>query len=207
MNIFAIHLSPVKSAQELHDKHVVKMILESAQMLANALGDQYGNRLTPLLTKRFVTKNFHLIALSDRRLGLALFLEQYFRGRVFGWDCFGRLHFSTRGYSSHPCTVWARSSYPNLCWLVVHGLALCHEYRKRYKKQHCLQREYLRLSKLIPDLYEWKKVKSFARAMPSELKYSREISDTEAYQLYLKNHKSWYKQGWKRSSMPEWLQK
>ena len=36
MNIFVTDLCPVKSAQEQCDKHVVKMVLESAQMLSTA---------------------------------------------------------------------------------------------------------------------------------------------------------------------------
>ena len=36
MNIFALHNNPVISAKMQHDKHVVKMILESAQMLCSA---------------------------------------------------------------------------------------------------------------------------------------------------------------------------
>ena len=36
MNIFAVHEDPKTSAQQLCDKHVVKMILESAQMLCSA---------------------------------------------------------------------------------------------------------------------------------------------------------------------------
>ena len=36
MNIFVVHQDPKTSAQQLCDKHVVKMILESAQMLCSA---------------------------------------------------------------------------------------------------------------------------------------------------------------------------
>ena len=36
MNIFALDKCPIKSAQLQHDKHVVKMVLESAQMLCSA---------------------------------------------------------------------------------------------------------------------------------------------------------------------------
>lgn len=35
MNIFVLHTNPKKAAQYHHDKHVVKMILESAQMLCS----------------------------------------------------------------------------------------------------------------------------------------------------------------------------
>ena len=42
MNLFACHDHPVKAAQALPDKHVVKMCIENAQMLAVALGDLHG---------------------------------------------------------------------------------------------------------------------------------------------------------------------
>ena len=42
MNLFACDQNPVKAAQALPDKHVVKMCVENAQMLAVALGDLHG---------------------------------------------------------------------------------------------------------------------------------------------------------------------
>lgn len=42
MNLFAVDYDPVKAAQALPDKHVVKMCIENAQMLAVALGDLHG---------------------------------------------------------------------------------------------------------------------------------------------------------------------
>jgi hypothetical protein len=42
MNLFACNSDPVKAAQALPDKHVVKMCIENAQMLAVALGDLHG---------------------------------------------------------------------------------------------------------------------------------------------------------------------
>lgn len=41
MNIFAVDADPIKSAQQLPDKHVTKMILESAQMLSIVFSDHY----------------------------------------------------------------------------------------------------------------------------------------------------------------------
>jgi hypothetical protein len=40
MNIFAIYRCPLKSARHLVDSHVVKMVLESAQMLANCFSPE-----------------------------------------------------------------------------------------------------------------------------------------------------------------------
>ena len=41
MNIFAVNEDPITSAQELPDKHVTKMILESAQMLSLVFSKHY----------------------------------------------------------------------------------------------------------------------------------------------------------------------
>jgi hypothetical protein len=41
MNIFAVDQCPIKSAKQLPDKHVTKMILESAQMLSIVFSDHY----------------------------------------------------------------------------------------------------------------------------------------------------------------------
>lgn len=43
MNIFVTSSSPAKCAQELDDKRMVKMVLESCQLLNNALVLQYGH--------------------------------------------------------------------------------------------------------------------------------------------------------------------
>ena len=49
MNIFYLDKDPVVAAQMMCDKHVVKMILESAQMLSTAHrvldGDTYANKV------------------------------------------------------------------------------------------------------------------------------------------------------------------
>lgn len=40
------------------------------------------------------------------------------------------------GHLNHPCTIWARTSQQNWLWLWQHAMALCHEYRRIYGKQH-----------------------------------------------------------------------
>ena len=37
MNIFVLHEDPIQAAQMMCDKHIPKMIVESAQMMASAL--------------------------------------------------------------------------------------------------------------------------------------------------------------------------
>ena len=49
MNIFYLHKDPYKAASYVYDKHKVKMILESAQMLCTA-HRYYGNEDVPYKT-------------------------------------------------------------------------------------------------------------------------------------------------------------
>ena len=41
MNIFVVDIDPSKAAQSLCDKHVVKMVLETAQILSTISGGPY----------------------------------------------------------------------------------------------------------------------------------------------------------------------
>ena len=70
MNIFAVHPDPSKAASMLPDKHVTKMILESAQMLSIVYSNHYwdiGEVMkvdgTPFKTARGAFKN-HPFAFS-----------------------------------------------------------------------------------------------------------------------------------------------
>jgi hypothetical protein len=46
---------------------------------------------------------------------------------------------STDAYRNHPASVWVRESKENMEWSIVHGLAQCEEYTKRYKRRHASQ--------------------------------------------------------------------
>ena len=171
MNLFTCEEHPVKAAQALPDKHVVKMCIENAQMLAVALGDQHG-------------------------LGL---------GQIRKKD---GTYYSQRAHYNHPSTVWVRSSYANLAWTIVHGLALCSEYMHRYGKIHASVIAHLDAKDLFHrhtdwQLDLWSFHTPFARAMPEYLKFDESISNIEAYRRYLVFHKPWA--GWKvEDRKPTW---
>ena len=171
MNLFACEDHPVKAAQALPDKHVVKMCIENAQMLAVALGDLHG----------------------------------------LGWGEIRKkdgTYYSQRAHFNHPSTVWVRSSYANLAWTIVHGLALCSEYMYRYDKVHASVIAHLDAKRLFHSnapfgLDSWTLHTPFARAMPEYLKYDENINDVDAYRMYLVNHKPWA--AWKvEDRKPTW---
>ena len=109
MNIFALHESPEVSTEMACDKHVVKMILESAQLLCTVHRVLDGTEYTDL------TKNGRKIK----------------RWRLDD-DIKENLLYKA-GWLKHPSTVWLMQSGFNYNWLYRHMMALNEEFKKRYK--------------------------------------------------------------------------
>ena len=110
MNIFYVDRDPVKAAQMMCDKHIVKMILESAQMLCTVKRVLDG---TPYDDK---TKNGRKI----KRWRLENPNEEAIIYKA--------------GWLRHPSTQWVMKSAYNYRWLYNHMMALNEEYKKRYNK-------------------------------------------------------------------------
>ena len=110
MNIFYVDRNPVTAAQMMCDKHIIKMILESAQMLCTAKRVLDG---TPYDDK---TKNGRKI----KRWRLDNPNEEAIIYKA--------------GWLRHPSTQWVIKSAYNYIWLYNHMMALNQEYKLRYKK-------------------------------------------------------------------------
>lgn len=111
MNIFYIDPDPVVAAQSMVDKHVVKMILESAQLLSTAHRLLDGQEVAG---KSKTGRNAKRWILGDERDSV--------------------LYQAT--HINHPSAVWCRQSVENYNWLVEHFFALGDEYTYRYGKTH-----------------------------------------------------------------------
>ena len=176
MNIFVVDESPEVSAQSLCDKHVVKMILESGQMLSTAHryldGDLYyemskGDR--PRKIKRW--------KLNDERedkLWKATFMH-------------------------HPCTVWTFETSENYMWHQRHAIALCKEYTYRYGKVHSAENLIDYLSTLPKNIPQGN-LTEFAIAMPDEFKVKNSV---QSYRNYYNGAKSRFAK-WTLRTQPEW---
>lgn len=117
MNIFYISPDPEEAARWMVDKHVVKMILESAQLLSTAHRVLDG-RLTAGKSK--TGRNVKRYVLEDAREPVVY----------------------TATHVNHPSAVWARKSVENYNWLYEHFFELGREYTYRYGKTHkCFQGE------------------------------------------------------------------
>ena len=111
MNIFYLSKDPVEAAQAHLDKHVVKMILEYAQLLSTAHRINDG-------TERIVLSD------SGRKK------------RVWQLEDDRDTTLYSATHVNHPSAIWARQTSCNYEWLYQLFCATCDEYTHRYGKVH-----------------------------------------------------------------------
>lgn len=111
MNIFYLSEDPNEAARWMVDRHVVKMILETAQLLSTAHRVLDGEETVSIVNGR---KKKKWIIKTDERDAV--------------------LYSAT--HINHPCAIWARQSVENYNWLFDHFIALGQEYTYRYDKIH-----------------------------------------------------------------------
>lgn len=159
------------------DKHVVKMILESAQLLSTAHRLLDGQET---LGKSKTGRNVKRYILSDARDAI--------------------LYQAT--HVNHPSSVWARQSVENYNWLVEHFFALGDEYTYRYGKTHkCFGELSYQLQSPPKNLQDYDMT-----TMPSAMADEYKISDDPLinYRNYYKNGKQ-RMHSWKSRNPPEWI--
>lgn len=183
MNIFFLHSSPVKAAQSMCDKHVVKMILESCQMLSTAHRVIDG---TEYLEKTKNGRNIKRWKLKNKKMESALYKATHY---------------------NHPSAVWVRQSLANYSWLLVHTRELLKEYSLRYGKKHKCE-EIIPFLENPPEGLKGDHCTPFVKAISEEI-YPEciGISDPiKAYRLYynLKNKRQ-FQMTWKNRKTPAWI--
>ena len=177
MNIFYIDEDPVQAARWMVDKHVVKMILESAQLLSTAhrVIDGMETVVVNPETKRKIKRWI----LPDSRESI--------------------LYKST--HVNHPSAVWCRESVQNYIWLSDHLMALLDEYTYRYEKRHACSELAFYLQSPPFNL------KNYDRTpMPSAMADEYKLSDDPLtnYRNYYKMGKSSLHR-WTKRPQPEWI--
>jgi hypothetical protein len=114
-------------------------------------------------------------------------------------------------FRNHPCTIWAAKNHYNTAWLIIHGLALCGEYKRRYDKIHSCN-ETLFIAKKIFHSKAHRAIvcssmaDNFVRAMPDEYKLDTSIDTFTAYKMYIAS-KPWVASNYLRdpSKKPDWV--
>jgi hypothetical protein len=182
MNIFYVDKDPITAAQMLGDKHVIKMILESAQILSTAHRVLDGIQVKVTYAKDGKTRNKNVWVLDDARNDI----------------------FYSATHINHPCSKWVRESVENYQWVVEHMFALDSEYKYRFDKaeSHKSVRElgyYLQSPPLA--LKEWDQTNPVC-CMPEEY-----ITDdpVESYRNYYRGAKQ-NLHVWTKRISPDWIQ-
>ncbi len=179
MNIFVLDEDPKEAARQMCDKHVVKMIVESGQMLSTVWRVLDGEEWTDY------SKNGRRI--KRWKLPYALFEQMLYKASFVG----------------HPCTQWAMKNDKNYYWLAQHAYELCKEYTRRYKKTHKAEDmiSYL-LYRKPANIPSADSTTPFAQAMPDEYKNEDAV---EAYRAYYLGEKTYFAE-WKNAETPKWYE-
>jgi hypothetical protein len=183
MNIFYLSEDPRQAAEWMVDKHVVKMILETAQILSTAHRVLDGK-------KTIVSGWIDDFGIRHRKKTLWV-LEDSRDDILY-----------TATHINHPSSVWARQSVENYNWLVDHLFALGNEYHYRYGKRHAtITKLGFTLQSPPFSLKDWDAT-PMPCCMPDECKISND--PVLNYQEYYRTSKT-RMHSWKSRDVPSWI--
>lgn len=181
MNIFYLHYDTKICAQEHCDKHVVKMIIEYAQLLSTA----------------------------HRLLDGTMYLDKTANGRnIKRWklDDYREPILYKASHINHPSAVWVRQDFSHYQWLWNLAYELCQEYRYRYggetDKQHKTSLVIQNLSFAPNNISRTGIFQEPPQAMPDDVKVPGD--SISAYRNYYKSYKIKFAT-WKNRNIPEWF--
>lgn len=158
MNIFFIDENPYSAARMLVNKHVNKMILESAQLLCT--------------THRVL--DGHLVYTGKRKhYLLSPALENVFYRET---------------HVNHPCAIWTRKTQGNYRWLWQHFDGLCREYTHRWGKIHNTSNLLIPLSGFPKTINQSESITTVPLAMPDEFKEKDPVTSYRNYYRVGKSH-------------------
>ena len=180
VNIFYLDKDPKLAAQYHVDKHCVKMILETAQLLSTAHRvldgvETIGVSPSGRKQKRWV--------IPDNRDSI--------------------LYSAT--HINHPSAIWCRKNLSNYQWLYKLLINLCSEYTYRYEKVHKCQATGLvaALGK-VPDSMQMGEFTEPTPAMPDQYKVPG--NSVQSYHNYYNGEKQ-RMFSWKKRDVPEFINK
>ena len=176
MNIFYVNKDATEAAISLVDSHVVKMILESCQLLSTE------HRLldgVPVKDKTKTGRNVTRYLLSDSRNDI--------------------LYQST--HINHPSSVWCRQTVENYQWLHTHLMSLLNEYTYRYGKIHKCTNVAVALYQVPNNILSGKFTDPTPAMKPEFLIGKDSLKSYRNY--YIKGKVHLHK--WTKREMPRWI--
>ena len=184
MNIFYLHSDPRICAEFHNDKHVVKMIIEYAQLMSTAHRILDGDEYTDLTANGRKIKRWRLPDEREQALMKA-------------------------SHINHPSAVWTRASDLNYNWLYNMWCCLLIEYTYRYDKVHSCARLETALGK-IPNNIKIGFFTDPTPAMPDDAKVYDEVA-TDRFEIdSLASYRNYYTKNkihlakWKKRPVPDW---
>ena len=176
MNIFYLDRHP-KTCAEMHlDKHVVKMIIEYAQLMSTAHRVLDGNEYTDFTANGRRIKRWRLFDDREQQLMKA-------------------------SHINHPSGIWCRDNESNYQWLYEMWRCLCEEYTYRYGKIHSCARLDSLLC-LTPDRIKKGDFYPPTPAMPDDCKIPKNsLASYQKYYIERKNHFA----KWTKRNPPVWF--
>lgn len=204
MNVFVLHENPRIAAQMHLDKHVVKMIIEYAQLLSTAHRLLDGvevklelpnGRIQKLWTMR--GEKFELADDNDDgTFGDAQRLRKTQKFIITNPVCYSASHMN------HPCGVWARESDSNYRWLFRLFQETSAEYTHRYGKIHKTWTDVGMFLSEPPRNIAAGDLTSFPQAMGEEFKVHND--SVQAYRNYYLGPKAAFAK-WTNRPAPDWF--
>jgi hypothetical protein len=176
MNIFYLNKNPKECAEMHLDKHVVKMIIEYAQLMSTAHRVLDGEEYYDLTANGRRIKRWRL---NDER----------------------EMSLMKASHVNHPSAIWSRASNLNYTWLYDMWKNLLSEYTYRYGRIHACAR----LENQLAALPQKIKVGFFTDptpAMPDECKIPNDsLASYHKYYIEKKVHFA----KWTKREVPEWF--
>ena len=182
MNIFWLSNDPIRCAEYHCDKHVVKMIVEYAQLLSSAIRltrgkpVKVGKKVRYLMRGEKISENGKI---TNRSPNVYLLTHEH-----------------------HPCTQWVNESLTHWQALLDLALALCEEYTARYNKVHKSEAMLRKMQSLEPRLPSLP-FRLPPQCMPEKYQRRRTIA---AYKAFYVGSKSRFA-AWRYSKTPSWYAK
>lgn len=211
VNVFMLDHDPAAAARAHCDRHVVKMIVETAQLLSTAWHRLHNADCFP------VDAEVPYSGMLEWVVPPALFRTPQLiatrkDGPVYSGDKPFWLLAGQRVYNPthahHPCAVWARSLGGNYLWLWRLGMALLDEYTARYGRVHKTAPVLWTLEAVPPAL--WGSLDTWSEVPPAMPEDSRVLTEdgfydsVQSYRTYYVKHKQALLT-WKGSAPPAWL--
>lgn len=211
VNIFFLDYDPAAAARAHCDKHVVKMILETAQLLSTAWHVHHN---VPSDEPGHIKGAFRRVV-YDAVSGEAA-MQRYAQPIAVGesycahWELFGKRIYAAT-HINHRSAVWAREYGGNYRWLWRLGMHLLDEYTFRYDKQHATRSVMWALERIPPAIADSEDTWSEAPpAMPPVFKVRDETGAYYDSVASYRNYYVGYKQDlltYTRRPIPDWMER